>query len=162
MDIPVTSGPYAIASFEPGRWIVYKRRADYWARDLNVNKGMYNFDEIRYDYYRDTAVALEAFKAGLIDLRQETEAKKWTEFKKSKDVQNGKIIMRQFEHHFPSGMQGFVYNLRRPIFADPRVREALAYAFDFEWANENLFFGMYKRTESYFDNSELKAPPLPG
>ena len=161
LDIPVSSGPYTVESFEPGRFIVYVRRTDYWAHDLNVNRGYYNFDKIRYDYYRDAAVALEAFKAGLIDLRLETEAKKWILFREFPAVSDGRIQMRTFAHHLPSGMQGFVFNLRRPVFRDVRVRQALSYVFDFEWTNKNLFYGLYQRTNSYFDNSSLKAPPLP-
>lgn len=161
LDVPVGSGPYTVESFEPGRFIVYVRQSDYWARDLNVNRGHYNFDKIRYDYYRDAAVALEAFKAGLIDLRVETEAKKWVLFRDFPAVADGRIQMRAFAHHLPSGMQGFVFNLRRPVFRDVRVRRALGYVFDFEWTNKNLFYGLYRRTDSYFDNSSLKAPPLP-
>lgn len=161
LDIPVSSGPYKIVSFDAGRRIVYRLNPDYWAKELNVNKGFYNFEEIRYDYYRDSTVALEAFKAGLIDVRLENEAKRWFMFQKWPDVKKGYIHMRSFEHHLPSGMQGFVFNLRRPIFQDIRVRQALSLVFDFGWANTNLFYNLYQRTTSYFDNSNLKAPPLP-
>lgn len=158
LDIPVSSGPYRIKSFIAGRQIVYERRSDYWAMDLNVNRGFYNFEQIQYDYFRDTTVALEAFKAGDIDLRFENEAKKWISLMKDEKVLSGEIKMRAFPHHLPSGMQGFVFNLRRPIFQDRRVREALNYAFDFQWMNQNLFYGLYTRTHSFFDNSDLKAP----
>ncbi len=158
---PVSSGPYKIKSFEPGRSIMYERDGNYWAKDLNVNKGLYNFDTVKYDYYRDATVATEAFKAGDIDIRIENEAKKWVSFAKEDAVKDGKIKMANFYHELPSGMQGFVFNLRRPIFADPKVREALNYVFDFNWTNTNLFHGLYKRTTSFFDNSPLKAPPLP-
>lgn len=158
---PVSGGPYKIKSFEPGRSITYERDENYWAKDLNVNKGLYNFDTVKYDYYRDATVATEAFKAGDIDIRIENEAKKWVSFAKEDAVKDGKIKMANFYHELPSGMQGFVFNLRRPIFADPKVREALNYVFDFNWTNTNLFHGLYKRTTSFFDNSPLKAPPLP-
>lgn len=158
---PVSSGPYKIKSFEPGRSITYERDGNYWAKDLNVNKGFYNFDAVKYDYYRDATVATEAFKAGDIDIRIENEAKKWVSFAKEDAVKSGRIKMANFYHELPSGMQGFVFNLRRPIFADPKVREALNYVFDFNWTNANLFHGLYKRTTSFFDNSPLKAPPLP-
>lgn len=158
---PVSGGPYKIKSFEPGRSITYERDENYWAKDLNVNKGFYNFDTVKYDYYRDATVATEAFKAGDIDIRIENEAKKWVSFAKEDAVKDGKIKMANFYHELPSGMQGFVFNLRRPIFADPKVREALNYVFDFNWTNANLFHGLYKRTTSFFDNSPLKAPPLP-
>lgn len=161
LKIPVSSGPYRVKSFEPGRKIVYERTPDYWAADLNVNRGFYNFDEIVFDYYRDATVMTEAFKAGAIDVRQENEAKKWAGFAGEPAVLEGRIKRQEFHHELPSGMQGFVYNTRRPMFADVRVRRALAYAFDFEWANSNLFHNLYARTTSYFDNSSLKAPPLP-
>lgn len=161
LDIPVSSGPYRIQSFDAGRSITYARAADYWAADVNVNRGFYNFDILRYDVYRDTTVAVEAFKAGHFDVRQENEAKKWVSFLESDLARSGKIKTRAFAHRLPAGMQGFVFNLRRPIFRDARVREALAYAFDFDWTNANLFWGQYRRTESYFENSFLKAPPLP-
>ena len=161
LDIPVTSGPYLVDKIVPNRSIVYRRNPDYWATDLNVNRGMNNFDSIRYDIYRDTTVAVEAFKAGLIDIRAENEAKKWQTLSQSELVQSGQMRARIFRHGMPAGMQGFVFNLRRPIFNDIRVRQALAMAFDFEWTNRNLFYGAYRRTESYFENSFLKAPPLP-
>lgn len=161
LEIPVGSGPYVIDSFVPGRFAAYRRNPNYWAQDLNVNRGFYNFDEIRYEYYRDTTVALEAFKAHAFDVRLENEAKKWAQFQTEKDVQSGQIKMKAFEHHLPSGMQGYVFNLRRPIFRDKRVREAISLAFDFDWMNQNLFYGLYNRTTSFFDNSYLKAPDEP-
>ncbi len=158
---PISSGPYLIDTFEAGKFISYRLNPSYWAKDLNVNRGYYNFDTIRYDYYRDATVAIEAFKAGLFDVRMENEAKKWVTFQDMKEVQEGQIIMRSFEHHMPRGMQGFVFNTRRAIFQDPRVRAALAYAFDFNWLNTNLFYGLYRRTNSFFENSSLKATGLP-
>ncbi len=161
LEKPVSSGPYQIDTFDVGRRIVYKRLPDYWATDLNVNKGFYNFDTIIYEYYRDTTVAVEAFKAHEFDIRLENEAKKWAHFKTEQAVQDGKIHMKQFKHGLPSGMQGYVFNLRRPLFQDIRVRQALTLAFDFDWMNHNLFHGLYTRTTSFFDNSYLKAPPYP-
>ncbi|MDD4519415.1 MAG: extracellular solute-binding protein [Alphaproteobacteria bacterium] len=157
----ISSGPYKIASFDGGRYILYERDKTYWAKDLPVNKGRYNFDFIRYDVYRDSTVALEGLKAGAFDIRIENESKKWVNAY-PKDVLLKKNLKKQeFYHRYPSGMQGFVFNTRRPIFKDRRVRKALNYAFDFNWVNFHLFNGLYKRTESYFDNSVLKAPPLP-
>ena len=155
---PIGSGPYIIDKFKPGRSVSYKRNPNYWAKDLNVNRGYYNFDTITYDYYRDTTVILEAFKAGLFDVRQENEAKKWIQFKNEKDVKNNQMKMVEFNHSMPSGMQGFVFNLRRPIFNNLYVRQAISLAFDFEWMNQNLFYDLYQRTNSFFDNSYLKAP----
>ncbi len=161
LDVPVSSGPYLIEAYEPGRFISYRFNPDYWAKELNVNKGFYNFEQIRYEYYRDTSVIMEAFKSGLIDVRQETEARRWRLLEKDSLVRDGKIVLSEMPHHLPSGMQGFVFNLRRPIFADSRVRRALGLVFDFDWTNQTLFHGLYKRTESFFDNSDLKAPFLP-
>ena len=161
LEPPLGSGPYKIATAEAGRFIVYERVKDYWGRDLPVNKGRYNPDTVRYDYYRDTTVALEAFKAGAFDIITEYEAKKWATAYDFPAVADGRVIRAEIPHHTPSGMQGFVFNIRRPLFQDPRVRAALAYAFDFEWTNATLFHGAYRRTESYFDNSELAARALP-
>ncbi|MBR6412379.1 MAG: ABC transporter substrate-binding protein [Alphaproteobacteria bacterium] len=161
LDIPVSSGPYLIKKIVPNRSITYIRNPKYWAKNLNVNRGSYNFDEIQYDLYRDTTVAVEAFKAGLLDIRMENEAKKWHVLSNSEPVLAGKMKARVFKHNMPSGMQGFVFNLRRPKFQDIRVRKALATVFDFDWTNHNLFYDSYRRTESYFENSFLKAPPLP-
>ena len=160
-DIPVSSGPYLIEKITPNRSVTYRRNPRYWATNLNVNKGSYNFDQIQFDVYRDTTVAVEAFKAGLLDIRLENEAKKWQVLSRSDLVKDGRVIARIFIHQMPAGMQGFVFNLRRPIFGDIRVREALGLAFDFPWTNHSLFYDSYKRTESYFENSFLKAPPLP-
>jgi len=162
LEPPLGSGPYRIRSFEAGRRIVYERVADYWGRDLAVNRGRHNFDVISYDYYRDRTVQLEAFKAGEFDYRAENSAKNWATAYDIPAVRNGLLTLAEIPHDRPAGMQGFVYNTRRALFADRRVREALAYAFDFEWSNRNLFHGQYKRTRSYFDNSELAATGLPG
>jgi microcin C transport system substrate-binding protein len=158
---PLGSGPYTIQSVDPGRSITYSRVKDYWGVDLPVNKGRYNVDTIRYDYYRDATIALEAFKAGQYDVRLENSSKDWATGYDSPALRAGLIKKEQIPNGLPSGMQGFGYNLRRPIFQDARVREALAYAFDFEWSNKNLFYGAYQRTRSYFDNSELAATGVP-
>jgi len=146
---------------EPGRAITYKRVADWWAKDLPVNRGRYNFDTIHYDYYRDAAVALEAFLAGRYDFRLENVAKNWALAYETPAVKQGLVQRQMLKNGLPSGMQGFAMNMRRPLFKDRRVREALNYAFDFEWSNRNFAYGAYERTRSYFDNSELAAQGLP-
>ena len=161
LDAPLGSGPYKVESLDPGRSITYRRVADYWAAGLPVIKGRYNVDVIRYDYYRDATIALEAFKAGQYDIRLENSSKDWATGYDSPAVRAGLIKKDQIPNQLPSGMQGFAFNLRRPIFQDPRVREALAYGFDFEWSNKELFYGAYTRTRSYFDNSELAATRVP-
>ncbi|MBV8120009.1 MAG: ABC transporter substrate-binding protein [Alphaproteobacteria bacterium] len=158
---PLGSGPYTIASVDPGRSITYRRVKDYWGADIPVSKGRYNVDTIRYDYYRDATIALEAFKAGQYDVRQENSSKAWATGYDCPALRASLIKKEQIPNGLPSGMQGLGYNLRRPIFQDPRVREALAYGFDFEWSNKNLFYGAYQRTRSYFDNSELAATGVP-
>ncbi|MFO1371019.1 MAG: extracellular solute-binding protein [Candidatus Competibacteraceae bacterium] len=161
LDVPVSSGPYRIERFEPGRFIVYKRDENYWGKNLSVNRGRYNIDRLRYDYYRDVVVALEAFKAGAYDLRLENSAKQWATGYDFPALTKGLVKKETFSRQLPAGMQGFAFNLRRPLFQDPRVRQALGYAFDFEWSNRNLFYNQYTRTRSYFDNSELAARGLP-
>jgi microcin C transport system substrate-binding protein len=163
LEPPLGSGPYRVASLEAGRYIVYERVKDYWGANLAVRKGQYNFDRIRYDYYRDSTVALEAMKAGEYDFREENEAKKWaTGYEDWGALKSGLAKKERLDNQVPTGMQAFAYNIRRPLFQDPRVRQALAYAFDFEWTNKNLFYGQYERTESYFSNSDLASTGLPG
>jgi len=161
LKAPLVSGAYEIESVDPGRRIVYKRFADYWGKDLPINKGRFNFDRIEYDYYRDANVALEAFFAGEYDYRMENTAKLWATAYDAPPVQDGRIVKAEIPHQRPQGMQGFLYNIRRPVFADKAVREALGYAFDFEWSNKQLAYGSYTRTESYFANSELASSGLP-
>lgn len=161
LEPPLGSGPYKIKSFEPGRRIVYERVKDYWGEKLPVNVGRNNFDEIEIDYYRDDTVELEAFKAGEYDFRIESSAKAWATSYDTPALKSGLMKKEEVPHKRPAGMQGFAFNVRRPMFQDPRVREALAYAFDFEWSNKNLFYDQYTRTRSYFDNSELAATGLP-
>ncbi len=158
---PLGSGPYKVESVEPGRSISYRRDPNYWGAGLPINVGRNNFDTIRYDYYRDATVALEAFKAGEYDFRVENVAKNWATGYNSPALKNGLIKQQTIPHQQSTGMQGFVFNTRREFFKDPRVRQALAYTFDFEWTNKNLFYDAYHRTRSYFSNSELAAKGLP-
>jgi microcin C transport system substrate-binding protein len=162
LDPVLGSGAYRVESVEPGRSIVYRRVKDHWGAKLPVNVGRDNFDVIRYDYYRDATVALEAFKAGQYDFRAENVAKQWATGYTGPAVTQGLIKKEEIRNEVPTGMQGFVFNERRPIFRDARVRQALGYLFDFEWANKNLFYGQYTRTQSYFSNSELASTGLPG
>lgn len=161
MEPPLGSGPYRIERVEPGRTIQYARVEDYWGKDLPVNRGFYNFNRIRFDYYRDNNVALQAFKAGQFDYWLETSAKNWASAYDVDAVKDGRIIKEEIPNLNPQGMQGFVFNTRKKHLQDPRVREALALLFDFEWTNRQLFNGAYTRTVSYFDNSELAASGLP-
>jgi microcin C transport system substrate-binding protein len=161
LESPLGSGPYKVEAVDPGRSITYRRVTDYWGKDLPVNKGRFNVDVIRYDYYRDATVAFEAFKAGQYDVRPENSAKNWATGYDVPAVRDGLIKKEVIPNQNPAAMQGFAYNLRRPLFQDPLVRQALAYAFDFEWSNKNLFYGSYTRTRSYFDNSELAATGVP-
>ncbi|TLF53447.1 ABC transporter substrate-binding protein [Halomonas urmiana] len=160
-DALLGSGPYRIATVEPGRRIVYERVADYWGQDLPVNRGRHNIERLIYDYYRDQTVALEAFKAGNLDLRIETSARNWATAYDFPALDAGFVERLEVPDGQPAGMQAYVMNLRRETFQDVRVREALNLAFDFEWLNRNLFYGAYERTESYFANSEMAAEGLP-
>lgn len=155
------SGPYRVAAVNPGRSITFQRVENYWGADLPVNKGRYNFDTIRYDYYRDATVALEAFKAGEYDFRQENIAKNWATSYNFPARDQQQVIAEEITHQIPTGMQGYVMNTRRDLFKDRNVRAALAYAFDFNWTNKALFHDSYTRTKSYFSNSELAATGLP-
>ena len=161
LEPPLGSGAYKIDQIDPNRSISYRLVADYWAKDLPVNVGRENFAVVRYDYYRDSSVALEAFKAGAFDFRLENSAKNWATAYDLPVVKAGVLKKEALPNQRTQGMQGFVFNTRRPIFADPKVREALAYGFDFEWSNKTLFYDQYTRTRSYFQNSELEAKGLP-
>jgi microcin C transport system substrate-binding protein len=161
LEPPLGSGPYRIKSLEPGRRIVYERVKDYWGAGLPVNQGFWNFDEVRYEYYRDANVALEAFKAGGYDVRVENTSKFWATAYTGPMFDAGWIQKEEIPHELGTGMQGFAFNLRRPMFQDPKVRRALAYAFDFEWTNRTIMYGQYDRTGSYFSNTELAADGLP-
>lgn len=161
LEPPLGSGPYRIERVEPGRSVRYARVEDYWGKDLPVNRGFYNFDQVRFDYYRDNTVALQAFKAGHFDYWLETSAKNWATAYDTEAVKDGRIIKEEIANHNPQGMQGFIFNIRKPHLQDVRIREALALLFDFEWTNRQLFNGAYTRTRSYFDNSELASSGLP-
>nr|WP_086937560.1 extracellular solute-binding protein [Thaumasiovibrio occultus] len=158
---PVGSGAYQIADYKMGQQVTYQRVADYWAVDLPVNKGLYNFDTLVYDYYRDNNVSLEAFKAGEYDFRTESSAKNWATLYSGPAFSRGDIVTETIPHSIPQGMSALVFNTHREIFTDPKVREALAYAFDFEWMNKALFFGLYSRNRSYFQSSPYEAEGLP-
>jgi microcin C transport system substrate-binding protein len=157
LEPPLGSGPYRIKSVAPGRSIIYERVKDYWGKDLPVNRGQWNYDEIRFDYYRDQTVAFESFKAGNLDYWDETSSKNWANGYNFPAVRNGYVKRQEVKIKRTQPMQAFVLNLRRPQFQDRRMRQALNLAFNFEWANKNLFYGQYQRTESYFQNSELAA-----
>lgn len=161
LDIPVGSGPYRIGRFDAGRSITYQRNPDYWAEKLPVRLGSNNFDELTYDYYRDGTVAMEAFKAGEYDFREENSSKRWATSYTGKAFDDGRIIVNALQHQNPTGMQAFMLNNRKDKFADPRVRRALAMAFDFEWTNKNIFYNAYTRTHSFFSNSEMAATAPP-
>jgi microcin C transport system substrate-binding protein len=161
LDPPLGSAAYKIDQFEPGRWSTYKRVPDYWGKDLPVNRGRDNFDTLRFDYYRDMTVALEAMKAGAYDLRLEASSKDWATAYGVPAVRDGALKKDEIPNDRPTGMQGYAFNLRRPLFQDRRVREAIGYGFDFEWANRTLFYGQYTRSRSYFSNSELAANGIP-
>ena len=161
LEPPLGSGPYRVEALDPGRSITYRRVKDYWGAKLPVNVGRDNFDSLRYDYYRDSTVAIEALKGGEYDFRPENVAKNWATAYATPAVTRGVLKKEEIPNEVPTGMQGFAFNVRRPIFQDPRVRRALAYAFDFEWSNKNLFYGAYTRTKSYFSNSELASSGVP-
>ncbi len=161
LEPPLGSGPYRVEKVQAGRSIRYERVADYWGKDLPVNRGFYNFDHISFDYYRDNTVALQAFKAGHFDYWEERTAKSWATAYDIPAVRDGRIVRDEIANENPAGMQGFIFNIRRPQLEDRRVREALGLLFDFEWTNRQLFNGAYTRTRSYFDNSELASSGLP-
>ena len=155
LEPPLGSGAYRIKSFEAGRTVVYERVPDYWGRNLNVNIGRDNFDEIRYEYFRDPTVALEAFKADQVDWRTENSAKSWATAYDFPAVRDKRVILEEFPIRNLGRMQGFAFNTRRDKFKDPRVRRAFNYAFDFEEMNRQMFYGQYQRIDSYFAGTEL-------
>lgn len=158
---PVGSGPYVVESFDWGKQISYRRNPDYWAKGLPVRRGMFNFDHIGFKYYKDRTVSLEAFKAGEFEFFYENHSKRWARDHEGPRYASGEIVKATIPHRNNAGMQGVVFNSRRKLFADRRVREALGLAMDFEWSNRNLFYGQYTRCDSYFSNSELAARGLP-
>ncbi len=161
LQAPLGSGPYQIEKISAGRSITYRRVDDWWGKDLPVSRGLYNFERIHLDYYRDMSVALEAFKAGQFDFNLEYSAKDWATGYDSPALRRGEIIQQEIKNHNPVGMQAYTFNLRRPMFQDRRVRQAIALLFDFEWTNRQIFYGAYQRTQSFFANSELAADGLP-
>ena len=160
-EVPLGSSGFTIDSYKMGQYVVVKRLPDYWARDLPVNKGRHNFDFIRYDYYKDEIVTLEAFKAGEFDFRAENVAKQWATLYTGQNFDKGHIVKEEISHDIPQAMQAFVFNTRKEVFKDARVREALTYAMDFEWMNKHLFYDQYTRTRSYFQNTEYEAKGVP-
>lgn len=161
LEPPLGSGGYRIKSFIPGRSVTYERVKDYWGKDLPVNVGKDNFDEIRYEYFRDDTVMLEAFKADQYDFRVESSAKNWATAYDFPAVKDGRVVLEKFENRASGVMQAFIPNLRREKFQDPRVRRALNYALDFEGMNHTLFFDQYKRIDSFFSGTELASSGLP-
>tara|TARA_Y100000590_G_scaffold85248_1_gene95285 strand:- start:306 stop:2117 length:1812 start_codon:yes stop_codon:yes gene_type:complete len=161
LESPIGSGPYKVKNFKAGRTIEFERVDDYWGENLAVNKGRYNFEKIIIEYFRDATVALEAFKSGDYDFRQENQAKRWANAYNFKAIENGYVKKEEVKHEIPTGMQGFFLNTRKEIFKDRIVRKALNYAFDFEWTNKILFFNQYIRTNSFFSNSDLASSGLP-
>ncbi|HXW23301.1 MAG TPA: extracellular solute-binding protein [Xanthobacteraceae bacterium] len=154
---PIGSGPYVVGAVEPGRSVSLTRNRDYWGAGLAVNRGLWNFDEIRFDFYRDANVHFDAFRRGLYDVREELDPARWKTGYDFPAVRDGRVIREALPNGQPKGMAAFVFNTRRPLFADIRVREAIGLLFDFEWLNRNYFFDLYRRTGSYFQGSELSA-----
>jgi microcin C transport system substrate-binding protein len=158
---PLGSGPYRIDKYKVGKFIRYKRNKNYWAIHLPVNKGRWNFDSLRFEYFRERNSEFEAFKSGAYHLREEYTSKVWVKQYDFPAVKEGRVKKLVLPDSTPSGAQGWFINMRRDKFKDIRVRKALNYAFDFEWTNRNQFYGLYKRTESFFENSLLKAQAAP-
>jgi microcin C transport system substrate-binding protein len=161
LEPPLGSGPYRLKDFSPGRTLVYEKVTDYWGKDLNVSVGSNNFEQLRYEYYRDSTIALEAFKADQVDWRTENSAKNWATAYDFPAVADKRVVLEEFPIRNFGIMQAFAFNIRRPQFADPRVRRAFNYAFDFEEMNRQIFFGQYKRINSYFEGTELAATGVP-
>jgi len=158
---PLGSGPYKIASIDPGRTIMFERVKDYWATDLPSQKGFYNFDKLQIDVYRDDVVSVEGIKSHQFDYFEEFIARNWATAYDVPVVKSGQLIKTLIPHKIPRGMQGFIFNTREQKFQDRRVREAIGLTLDFEWMNKTLFYGAYERNSSYFNNTEFAAPPLP-
>jgi peptide/nickel transport system substrate-binding protein len=154
---PIGSGPYTVAEIETGKSVTLKRDPNYWGRDLPINRGLWNFSEMRFDYYRDANTYFEGFKTGLYDVRAEQDPTRWSTGYDFPAVRDGRVVKEAFTNGLPKPASNFVFNTRRPIFADLRVRQALMLLFDAEWVNRNFFFDLYRRSASYFDDSELSA-----
>jgi peptide/nickel transport system substrate-binding protein len=161
LEAPIGSGAYTVARIDAGRSITYKRNPDWWGAKLPVARGRFNFDEIRVEYFRDAASLFEAFKAGEIDMRVEEDPGRWLEGYRFPAVTEGRVIKREFETGLPAGMSALVFNTRRPMFRDARVRRALILLFDAEWISRNLFNGLYQRTQSFFERSQLSSSGRP-
>jgi len=161
LEAPVGSGPYKMTRIDPGRSITYERDPNYWGKDLPVNRGRFNFDEIRFDYFREASVMFEAFKTGQVHLWPEEDPRRWANAYDFPAANDGRVVRETFDIGLPAGMTALVFNTRRPIFADPRVRQALILLFDFEWINRTLYAGLYDRTESYFERSSLSSAGKP-
>ena len=161
LEPPLGSGPYVLKEVKPGEILRLERNRDYWAKDLPIHRGMFNFDEIRIEYFRDVASFYEAMRAGIIDYRDETNPTRWLTGYNFPAIQEGRIVKESLPLGGAKGMQGFAFNTRREIFSDVRVREALNYLFDFEWINKNLYGGLYARTKSFFDETELASTGVP-
>ena len=161
LEPPVGSGPYVVAQVDPGKSIVYRRDPDYWGRDLPVNRGFYNFDEVRIDYFRDAGSMFEAFKSGLVELRNERDPTRWALGYRFPALREGRVIQEALPIETPAGMSALVFNTRRPLFKDPRVRQALIRLFDHEWMNRTLYHGLYAPVESYFARSKLSSHGRP-
>lgn len=155
------SGPYVVNAVKPGESVTFKRDPNYWGRELPINRGLWNFDQIRFDYYRDGNTHFEAFKKGLYDVRAETDPARWQTAYDFPALREGRVLKEEFTYGLPKGMQGLVFNTRRPTFSDVRVREAILQLFDFEWINRTYFFSLYRRTASYFDGCDLSAHGVP-
>jgi len=158
---PIGSGPYLITHFELGRSITFERDPNWWAAKMPTGIGTNNFGRVQEEYYRDSTVAMEAFKAGSVDVRSENIAKNWATAYGFPAVKKGLVIKGDFHHHLPTGIQGLAMNTRRPVFSNALVRQAIGWAFDFEWTNKNLFYGAYTRTKSYFSDSDLASSGIP-
>jgi peptide/nickel transport system substrate-binding protein len=154
---PIGSGPYVVATIDAGKSVTFKRDPNYWGRDLPINRGLWNFDELRFDFYRDANAYFEAFKAGLYDVRSETDPGRWQTGYDFPAARDGRIVKEAFPSGLPKFSSDFVFNTRRPIFADIRVRQAISLLFDFQWVDRNFFYNLYQRSASYFDASELSA-----
>ncbi|TMJ27209.1 MAG: ABC transporter substrate-binding protein, partial [Alphaproteobacteria bacterium] len=161
LEVALSSGAYKVDGFDVGRSITYRRVPDWWAKDLWMNRGRSNFETLRYEYYRDAEVTFEAFKAGETDVRRENSGRNWMTRYDVPAVKEGRIKREELPNEMPQPMQGFVFNLRRELFKDRRVREAIGLMYDFEWQNKNLSYGFFTRSRSFFGNSELEAKGLP-
>jgi peptide/nickel transport system substrate-binding protein len=158
---PIGSGPYVVTTVDAGKTVSFKRDPNYWGRKLPINRGLWNFDELRFDFYRDGNAYFEAFKAGLYDVRSENDPTRWQTGYDFPAVRDGSVIKETFQNGLPKFSSDFVFNTRRPIFSDIRVRQAITLLFDFEWINRNFFYNLYRRSASFFDDSELSASHRP-